>query len=137
MAAQASYSNYREPMGLLDNDNKALSCSLVDCLVDVKATGLRSQVFLRMLFQNTTNRDFLDAVFQVKVAKGATISSFDCFVKKSDREETSENAGKVIPCPPRYNLEQRAIRNASLENCILRCNVGKVQAGRDVVVFLR
>lgn len=115
--------------GLYDERGTACPASLIHCSVEVSIHGLRNLVSLGFLFQNTSRNDFADAVFHCRLAEDSSVTFIDCSVEKC--------TDKLISGDPEERLEPRKCSNILHFGSFFQCNVGRVEAGKDAVIFIR
>lgn len=115
--------------GLYDERGTACPASLIHCSVEVSIHGLRNLVSLGFLFQNTTRNDFADAVFHCRLAEDSSVTFIDCSIEKSEEVSVSGD--------PEERLEHRKCSNILHFGSFFQCNVGRVEAGKDAVIFIR
>lgn len=115
--------------GLYDERGTACPASLIHCSVEVSIHGLRNLVSLGFLFQNTSRNDFADAVFHCRLAEDSSVTFIDCSIEKC--------TDKLISGDPEERLEPRKCSNILHFGSFFQCNVGRVEAGKDAVIFIR
>lgn len=115
--------------GLYDERGTAYPASLIHCSVEVSVHGLRNLVSLGFLFQNTSRNDFTDAVFHCRLAEDSSVTFINCSIEKSSEVSVSGD--------PEERLEHRKCSNILHFGSFFQCNVGRVEAGKDAVIFIR
>ncbi|KAH0602228.1 uncharacterized protein H6S33_009896 [Morchella sextelata] len=115
--------------GLYDERGTACPASLIHCSVEVSIHGLRNLVSLGFLFQNTSQNDFADAVFHCRLAEDSSVTFIDCSIERC--------TDKLISGDPEERLEPRKCSNILHFGSFFQCNVGRVEAGKDAVIFIR
>lgn len=115
--------------GLYDERGTVCPASLIHCSVEVSIHGLRNLVSLGFLFQNTSRNDFADAVFHCRLAEDSSVTFIDCSIEKALEVSVSGD--------PEERLEHRKCSNIVHFGSFFQCNVGRVEVGKDAVIFIR
>lgn len=115
--------------GLYDERGTVCPASLIHCSVEVSIHGLRNLVSLGFLFQNTSRNDFADAVFHCRLAEDSSVTFIDCSIEKALEVSVSGD--------PEERLEHRKCSNILHFGSFFQCNVGRVEVGKDAVIFIR
>ncbi|KAF8416085.1 hypothetical protein EV426DRAFT_449988 [Tirmania nivea] len=111
------------PSGLED-----IRASLVHLSFDIVVTQDDTYVSLGILFENITLRALENAVFSVRLPDGANVSLVECEVEKE---------GGMILGAPEKRLEGRYCVNTLTDGPFFRCNIGRIEVERDVVIFMK
>lgn len=105
-----------------------ISASLVHISFDILVTQEDTYVSLGLLFENTTQQPLENAVFSVRLPNHANVSLVECEVEKS---------GGMLLGTPEKRLEGRYVVNTLTDGPLFKCEVGRVEVDRDVVIFIK
>ncbi|KAF3188698.1 hypothetical protein TWF788_000440 [Orbilia oligospora] len=120
MSISNSISSRAPAMGLFDEYGHSIGL-LVDCYLEIRVTGLRSCVSLRILLRNRSGPSVHNAIFRARTAAEATVTSAECYV---DIDGSS-------------GLEYRDLVNFCHQGATFECDVGHIPSNRDCVIVLR
>ncbi|KAF8477500.1 hypothetical protein BDZ91DRAFT_26715 [Kalaharituber pfeilii] len=117
-----------ELIDALQTGREDICASLVHLSFDILVTQEDTYVRLGLLFENTTGRALGNAVFSVRLPDGANVSLVECEVERS---------GGMILGAPEKRLEGRYCLNKLTDEPFFRCNIGRIEVERDVVIFMK
>lgn len=105
-----------------------IRASLVHLSFDIQVAQDEVYVSLGLLFENITLRALENAVFSVRLPDGANVTLVECEVEKE---------GGMILGAPEKRLEGRYCVNALTDGPFFRCDIGRIEMERDVVIFMK
>ncbi|KAF8454756.1 hypothetical protein BGX38DRAFT_253763 [Terfezia claveryi] len=117
-----------ELIDAMPNGLENIRASLVHLSFDILVTQGDTYVSLGLLFENITLRALEDAVFSVRLPDGTNVSLVECEVEKE---------GGMILGAPETRLEGRHCVNTLTDGPFFRCNIGRIEVERDVVIFMK